>query len=161
MKITLSFIVSLFFAFQTYSQFNYTIELKDSLSNFSNKRIKGFDYLKIKNKKIKADNISKIIVAYSKDSIVSFFPLNIKNFKRDKQISRCLANVVYSNGNLELYQGWFIKEFNINKLNKVNLNYHSQKEVFIKRKDKAIAYSIGLIDGIGNKKIYKRLKEFF
>ena len=53
--------------------------------------------------------------------------------------------------------------FGLKLKNKFNFpkTYNNRYEVFIKRKNENYTYNIGCIDGIGCKKIKKRLKDFF
>jgi hypothetical protein len=144
---------------QTYSQLKVNIKLKNNKGIRTTVKQIGEKLISLKTGKIYILNEIKEIKIFEQNLVKHFFILDVKSYKNSKRIQKGLGQKVYSNGEIELFRIRFNsnlkREFNFPK------TFNNRYEVFIKRKNEDYAYNIGCIDGVGCKKIKKRLKDFF
>jgi hypothetical protein len=144
---------------QTYSQLKVNIKLKNNKGIRTSVKQIGEKLISLKTGKIYILNEIKEIKIFEQNLVKHFFILDVKSYKNSKRIQKGLGQKVYSNGEIELFRIRFNsnlkREFNFPK------TFNNRYEVFIKRKNEDYAYNIGCIDGVGCKKIKKRLKDFF
>lgn len=108
-------------------------------------------------KKIPYDSIFKYKY-YGYGSPKEYYMIHMKKFKEMKNSKIAAGFRVYHGKKVDLFHAIFhsglTPERSIDK-------YTQGVEVFVKRKDEIYAYSIGFMDGYGNYKTKKRLKDFF
>jgi hypothetical protein len=153
-------IILILFSLQSYSQLKVNIKFKDNKEINDSIKQGAEKLISLKTGKIHNLNDINEIKIFEGNRMKHYFILDVKSYKNSKRVQKGLGSKVYSNGEIELFHISFGSN-NKNRLKSQIKTYDSGIEVFIKRKNKKYTYNIGCIDGIGCKKIKKRLKDFF